>query len=189
MLTKHYETPSIDGNIFNGILRNTRKLNLKETGHWEHLDVHYILGTNYSLFWHSKGDNYSKQYIEISFSDRIAEVFSYHFNNGNNGDFYTVTWTINCSMDGKDWTAIDKHSNDLNFVSSNQSRILNMQKVERCMHYRIFFPGRDSYNREYNYLGLFEFYGKVYIQLHSIKRCTNNNYFSFIASLILLHLS
>lgn len=186
MITKYYKTPSNGENVLKGILRDTKTLRLKETGHWSFLDSHYILGYNYSLYWHTVEDNSSKQYIELSFHNRIVEVSDYHFNTGNNGQYFSRSWYIDCSMNGKDWTTIDSHSNDAKITSSNQSFILPMQRVDRCTSYKIFFPGRDSLDRGYNYLGLLEFYGKVYVPIITMKKCINKNYYLSIASFIVI---
>lgn len=70
-------------------------------------------------------------------------------------------WTIEVSNDGKTWIEIDRHEESQDLNGSNITKKFAVQKNVRCKSIRIRQIGKNTYNRSYLALSLFEIFGKI----------------------------
>ena len=177
---KHFNKPSAESEYFNGIIRNDGNVKVFTTSMYydpaDNYDIYVVIKNNASYYWHSSKDTESKQYVELSFLNSVVDVSSYMFSPGNNGAFYTVTWTINCSMNNVDWVNIDAHVNEQKIKSSGTMVLFDVKRRAKCRSFRFYFPGQDSKQRYYNYLGPVEFYGNVYPFSNCFTKIKHSNY-------------
>ena len=158
-----FKKPTEESKYLNGIIRHINvKVNATSTSSDKH-NCTYIIGNDYTKYWHSKHDTTYSQYAQIDFINKYVFASSYMFYTGNNNDnnvpFYSPKWKLNCSYDTKSWHTIDTRSSEAN--SMNQKILLDMQSITPCRAIRIIIVGADSKGRGYAYIGPFELFGKV----------------------------
>ena len=184
----NFQKPTQESDYFKGIIRSTKAYAKATT---ELLDYPNkacaVLQSNFAYFWHSSLSNDFSDYIEIGLPFNTAKVTSYLISSGNNGEFYLVSWALNCSLDGKHWTTIDSHKGDATFTASKQKKIYDTKIVKECRIFRFVMNGAENINRNYMYVGPVEFYGTLYnkpmIQRTTIN-CNSKNSFLFFTTIL-----
>lgn len=158
-----FPKPTQESEYFNGIIRSL-KVHVSATSDALKYpkNKYAVLQNSVDYYWHSYASSFFGCYLEIEFPCNNAIVTSYLISSGNNGDYYLISWDLNCSMNGNDWTIIDSHKDETTFTASKQIKIYDVKIQKRCNKFRFVMNSVESMGRQFMYLGPIELYGSAY---------------------------
>ena len=169
-MIKTFRKPKEESEYLKGIIRNN---NVRISSTSEYRDSNGVLSIikdDFSKYWHSEEDKTYSQYIQIDLKNVYASVSSYMWHTGCNNreyngtryPFFSKYWNITCSFNKKKNYIIDYHVNEPEVTAPYQTVFFNTKQTKICNSFQIHFTGPDSQGRAYQYVGLIEFYGKVF---------------------------